>query len=153
MAKTLPFTRKAQPARPRRDKAMLLPMPRACANDLALQVHLALSALRRGGTQHDAKAVLDAHVLATLVADAGYGELTQEQVRAADAALLACYERGNAGGAWQLDGADFDAIAAVVSVYDAQLQSAPLWALTEASERLDRMGVTEAVQPAMRRQA
>lgn len=153
MAKTIPFPRQAQPTRTRRNKAMLLPMPRACADDLALPVHLALAALRRGGTSHDAQALLQAHVLAASIADAGYGALTQAQVNDADAALLACFARGNSGDGWRLDAAAFGAVAAIVSVYDEQLQSAPLWVLNEASERLDRMGAADASQPDMRRLA
>jgi hypothetical protein len=152
MATTIPFPRQAQSARARRSKTMLLPMPRATANELALQVHLALASLRAGGTDRDALALLHAHVLATSMADAGYGVLTQTEVSAADAALLACYERGRAGGGWRLEDADFEALAPVVTVYDEQLQRAPLWVLTEASERLERMGTAPA-QPAMRRLA
>jgi hypothetical protein len=153
MAKTIPFPRHAMAARARHNKAMLLPMPRACADELALQVHLALAALRRGGADRDAQAILHAHVLATTMVDAGYGTLTQEQVVAADAALLACFGRGREAGVWQLEGVHYDALADVVTVYDAQLQRAPLWVLTEASERLDRMGAGDAGQPAMRKMA
>jgi hypothetical protein len=152
MARTIPFPRQAQAAQARRNKAMLLPIPRATADALALQVHLALASLRAGGADRDAQALLHAHVLATSMADAGYGTLTQAQVSAADAALLACYERGRTGAGWSLDGMEFDAVAAIVTVYDEQLQRAPLWALTEASERLERMGMSGA-QPAMRKLA
>jgi hypothetical protein len=153
MAKTLTFARPTQATRPRRNKAMLLPMPRACADELALQVHLALAALRRGGAHHDARALLHVQVLAATMANAGYGTLTQTQVNDADAALLACFERGQTGGVWQLDQAGFDAIAPIVTVYDEQLQRAPLWVLTEASERLERMGAGGAGQPDMRKLA
>jgi hypothetical protein len=151
MARTIPFPRQAQAAQARRNKAMLLPIPRATADALALQVHLALASLRAGGADRDAQALLHAHVLATSMADAGYGTLTQAQVSAADAALLACYERGRTGAGWTLDAMEFDAVAAIVTVYDEQLQRAPLWTLTEASERLERMG--SGAQPAMRRLA
>ena len=153
MAKTLTFARPTQATRPRRSKAMLLPIPRACADDLALQVHLALAALRRSGAHHDALALLHVQVLTTTMVDAGYGTLTQAQVDEADAALLACFERGQSGGVWQLDKAGFDAIAPIVTVYDEQLQRAPLWVLTEASVRLERMGAAGVGQPDMRKRA
>ncbi|TAM06817.1 MAG: hypothetical protein EPN70_04515 [Paraburkholderia sp.] len=153
MAKTIPFPQQAHAAHVRRNKAMLLPMPRACANDLALQVHLALAALRGGGTNHDAQAMLHTHVLAMSIVNAGYGALTQAQVRDADAALLACFERGRSDGNWRLDAAEADALAAIVTVYDLQLQFAPLWALTEASERLEQMGMGETGQAAKRKHA
>jgi hypothetical protein len=153
MARTIPFPQRSQAGRARRSKSMLLPMPHAVSNELALQVHLALAALGRGGSSDDTRALLHAHVLAQSIASAGYGVLEPEQVRVADAALLGCYERGNAGGAWQLDEAGFEALKQIVSVYDSQLQSAPLWVLTEASERLERMGAGEADPQAMRKSA
>jgi hypothetical protein len=152
MAKTIPFPQRAQ-ARSRRTKTMLLPMPCTAANDLALQVHLALSALRLGGSLDDARALLHAHVLAQSIADAGYGTFEAAQIQAADAALLQCFERGNTGGGWQLDPSEFEALAHVITVYDAQLQSAPMWVLAEASDRLERMSAGEFGQSRMRRHA
>ncbi|SDC07852.1 hypothetical protein SAMN05421548_1043 [Paraburkholderia lycopersici] len=153
MVRTIPFPHRSPAGRARRSKSMLLPIPHAVANELALQVHLALAALRRGGTGDDARAVLHAHVLAQSIAEAGYGALEPEQVRVADVALIDCFERGNTGGGWQLDEAGFEALAGLVTVYDRQLQSAPLWALTEASERLERMGAGETSQQALRKSA
>ncbi|WP_028218279.1 hypothetical protein [Paraburkholderia oxyphila] len=150
MAKTIPFPQHKS-TRARRNKAELLPMPRAGADDLALQVHLALASLRAAGTQHDAQALLHAHVLAQSIAGAGYGALTPEQVRCADEAILACFSRGGAEDDWRLDDVQFEAVKAIVSVYDQQLQSAPFWVLAEASERLERMRTGEARQPMRKR--
>ena len=56
MPKTLPFARNPNAARVRRAKTMLLPMPRATADELALRVHLALATMRAGaGSVHDAQ--------------------------------------------------------------------------------------------------
>lgn len=145
MAKPIPFPQRAQ-ARGRRSKTLLLPMLHVAANDLALQVHLALAAVRpdgTGGSADDARALLHAHVLAQSIAEAGYGRLEAEQIQAADAALLECFSRGNAGGGWRLEAAAFTALAQIISVYDAQLQSAPMWVLAEASDRLERMSAGE----------
>lgn len=138
MAKTIPFPQH-KTTRARRHKAELLPMPRASADELALQVHLALASLREDGSQHDAQALLHAHVLAQSIAGAGYGTLTPEQIRGADEAILACFARGGAEGVWCLDDAQFEAVKSIVSVYDQQLQNAPFWVLAQASERLERM--------------
>lgn len=139
MAKTIPF-----PRQPRRTKTMLLPIPRAVADELALQVHLALSALRRaGGARRDAQTLLHALVLAQSIAQAGYGELETTLVHAADAAMIACFARGDETDDWYLDDASFESLSGLVTLYDRQLQSAPLWALTEASNRLERMTVPE----------
>jgi len=153
MAKTIPFPRQPQAAKARRSKAMLLPMPRACADDVALQVHLSLALLRDGGSPHDAEALLHAHVQAVTMAGSGYGALTQEQVNAADAALLACFESGRAGRGWRFDEAGFAAVATIVSVYDEQLRNAPLWLLTEVSDRLDRMRAGQAQRTGMLKMA
>jgi hypothetical protein len=56
MAKTIPFTRNTHAARARRAKTLLLPMPRASADELSLQVHITLDALRRSrGNVHAAQ--------------------------------------------------------------------------------------------------
>jgi hypothetical protein len=146
MAKTIPFPRSSDSARARRNKTMLLPIPRATADALALQVHLALSALRgEAASCRDAQTLLQTQVLALSIADAGYGNLTPEEARRADDALIACFERGGREGLWRIDDEAFEALARIVSLYDGQLQSAPMWVLAEASERLDRMsaGVDE----------
>ncbi|WP_322048597.1 hypothetical protein [Paraburkholderia sp. J67] len=153
MAKTIPFPQHIQAARARRHRAKgdLLPMPRASSDELALQVHLALAALHAGGSQHDAQAILHAHWLAQASAEAGYGVLTPELVGPADEAILACFSLGGATGEWRLDDAQFDAIKAVIAVYDQQLQSAPLWVLTDASERLERVRAGDTRQAARKR--
>ncbi|PXW15440.1 hypothetical protein [Paraburkholderia caballeronis] len=144
---TIPFQRSSGNARARRSKTMLLPIPRATADGLALQVHLALSALRGGyATGNDAQTLLQTQVLVLSIVNAGYGELTPEEASRADDALLACFERGGREGAWRLDDEAFDALARIVTVYDGQLRSAPLWVLTDASERLDRIGAGENAQ-------
>jgi len=154
MATTIPFPRRSSDAaRVRRNKTMLLPMPRATADALALQVHLALAALRGGfATNSHAQTLLQTQVLASSIVDAGYGELTPDDARRADDALLACFERGNREGVWQLDDAAFDALARIVTVYDGQLHGVPLWVLVEANERLNRISANGAGR-AQRKQA
>lgn len=154
MAKTIPFPRPSDGARARRSKTMLLQIPRSTADALALQVHLALSALRSdAATCRDAQTLLQTQVLALSIADAGYGELAPEEARRADDALIACFERGGRDGVWRIDDEAFDALARIVTVYDGQLQSAPLWVLADASERLDRMSAGEDERRAQRRRA
>lgn len=154
MAKTIPFPRSSDATRARRSKTMLLPIPRATADALALQVHLALSAMRgESATSRDAKTLLQTQVLALTIADAGYGELTPEEARRADDALLACFERGNRDGVWRVDGEAFDSLARIATVYDDQLRSAPMWVLADASERLDRMSAGDDERRAQRKRA
>jgi hypothetical protein len=139
MAKTLPFPRNAQATHARQAKAALLPMPRATADELALRVHLALDTLRRGkGGNLDAQTLTQALILAGFLVDLGYGKLAPEQVRVADTLVAACFSRGRAADEWRLDDEGVAAFMMVVSLYDWQLHSAPLWAVAEASDRLDR---------------
>ncbi|PLZ04115.1 hypothetical protein CY652_00015 [Burkholderia sp. WAC0059] len=145
MARTPSFSRAPQQGgRARRSKAMLLPIPRASANGLALQVHLALAALHgSGGTRQDAQTLLHTLALASAIADAGYGSIAPGLMAAAEAAVTACFSNGRETGRWRLDDAAFDAFSQVVTVYDRQLQTAPLWALTEASQWLERLSAGE----------
>jgi hypothetical protein len=154
MAKTIPFSGNTQAARARAAKAMLLPLPRDTAEGLALQVHLALDALRRGqGSVSAAQTVTQAMLLVAFIVEAGYGTLTSETLRTADALSAACFERGRATSEWMLDRAGYDVFAAIVTVYDFQLQKAPMWAITEASDRLDRFTAGEPYHAVNRKRA
>jgi len=154
MAKTIPFPRPSDASRARRNKTMLLQIPRSTADALALQVHLALSALRGdSATASDAKTLLETQVLALTIANAGYGDLTAEEAGRADDVLIACFDRGHRDGVWRIDDEAFDALARIVTVYDGQLQSAPLWVLAEASERLERMSAGVDERRAQRKRA
>jgi hypothetical protein len=64
MPKTLPFARRPNSARARRAKTMLLPMPRATADDLALRVQLALATMWAGaGSARDAQTLTQTMIL------------------------------------------------------------------------------------------
>jgi hypothetical protein len=139
MAKTVSFSRSTNAARARRAKSMLLPMPRATADELALRVHLALAALRNGaGSVRDAQTLTQTMILTGFLVESGYGCTTYEQLVVAEAAIAAAFDRGRATGEWRLDGVSFALFAVIVTTYDQQLQHAPLWAIVEASDRLDR---------------
>jgi hypothetical protein len=154
MAKTIPFSRNTQAAHARAAKAMLLPLPKATAEELALQVHLALDSLRRGkGSVSAAQTVTETMLLVAFIAEAGYGTLTSEALHIADGVSAACFERGRASGEWALDHDGYEIFAVIATMYDHQLQRAPLWALTEASDRLERFKAGEPYQAANRKRA
>ena len=53
---------------------MLLPMPRATADELALRVHLALATMRAGvGSVRNAQTLTQTMILTGFIAEAGYG--------------------------------------------------------------------------------
>jgi hypothetical protein len=154
MAKTIPFSRNTQAARARAAKAMLLPLPKATAEELALQVHLALDSLRRAkGSVSAAQTVTETMLLVAFIVEAGYGTLTSEALHIADAVSAACFERGRASGEWMLDRAGFEIFTVIATMYDHQLQRTPLWALTEASDRLARFKAGEPYRAVSRKRA
>ncbi|NML34574.1 hypothetical protein [Paraburkholderia antibiotica] len=138
MAQPIPF-RNTGAARARHAKAMLLPIARQVADDLALRVHLSLDALRRGaGSKTDAQTLTQIMMLTAYLAEAGFGAMSREEFHAADQTASAAFGIGRERDEWKLDEAGFELFASIATNYDRQLHRAPLWAITEASERLDR---------------
>lgn len=154
MAKTIPFTRSTQAARARRAKALLLPMPRKSADELSLQVHIALDAMRRAkGCVSAAQALTQVMILTGFMAEAGYGAATFEQMRNAEQAISTAFDRGRDTGEWMLDDDAFAQFATIVTTYDYQLQRAPLSVVANASERLERFRAGESFDQSARRRA
>ncbi|MBN3807472.1 hypothetical protein GXB81_31270 [Paraburkholderia sp. Ac-20336] len=139
MAQRIPLSRHTGAARARHAKAMLLPMPRQIADDLALRVHLSLDALRRGaGSKTDAQTLTQIMLLTGYLAEAGFGSMNHEEFCAADRTAAAVFDTGRENDTWQLDDTGFSLFSSIATNYDRQLHRAPLWAIAEASERLDR---------------
>ncbi len=154
MAQPLPFSRNTGAARARHDKAMLLPIARKIADDLALRMHLALDALRRGaGSTSDAQTLTQVMLLTGFLAESGFGPVTGEQLGAAERAVSAVFDIGRETGQWRLDSAGVAIFAEIATNYDRQLHSAPLWAITDASERLDRFTAGMSYQAPVRKRA
>jgi hypothetical protein len=72
------------------------------------------------------------------------------QLGATESAVSAVFDIGPATGEWKLDNAGFALFAEIATNYDRQLRSAPLWAITDASERLDRFTAGMSYQAPMR---
>ncbi|MFM0520697.1 hypothetical protein PQR08_25025 [Caballeronia jiangsuensis] len=155
MSRTLPFQRSSQAVRARLNKAQLLPIPRAVADDLALRAHLSLEAIR-GACDHIAPAqhTTEVVLLGKFLSEAGHGEFSHESLLAADRAMAEVFEGGRQTGTWGVSSESaFALLAAIVSMYDRQLHSATLGALTTASDRLERFKGGEAYQPLQKRRA
>nr|WP_230417771.1 hypothetical protein [Paraburkholderia polaris] len=75
------------------------------------------------------------------------------QLGAANSAVSAVFGIGSATAEWKLDNAGFALFAEIATNYDRQLRSAPLWAITDASERLDRFTAGMSYQAPMRKRA
>ncbi|MEZ2310413.1 hypothetical protein AB6809_27600 [Paraburkholderia sp. RCC_158] len=139
MTRNIHYSRRPQVTNARRGKTLLLPMPRAAADELSLQIHLALDAMRRGkGNVNTAQTLCQAMILVGLLADLGYGHATVGQMRSAEAVISAAFDRGRDSGVWQLDDNGFTQFAIIATMYDEQLRRAPMSAMAEASNRLDR---------------
>ena len=155
MSLPVPFQRSSQAARARLNKAQLLPIPRAVVDDLALRAHLSLEALR-GDCDEIAPAhhITEVVLLAKFLSEAGHGEFSHETLLAADRAMAHVFEGGRERGIWRVSSdAAFALLTAVVCMYDQQLQTVSLGALTSASERLERFKGGEAYQPLQKRRA
>ncbi|MFP4895722.1 hypothetical protein [Paraburkholderia sp. EG304] len=154
MARTIPFARTAAAARARRNRTLLLPMPRAEVDRLCLQVHIALDVMRRErGNAGAAQTLCQAMILTGFLAEAGYGEATFEQMQHAEEVISSAFDRGRESGVWSLDETGFRQFAAIVSTYDKQLRRAPLSAVADASDRLERFRAGEALDQRARKRA
>lgn len=137
-ARTSPFARNSQAARARL-KAMQQTLPREKSDRVSLQVHIALDAMRRGqGTISATQTLCHVMILTGLLAEAGYGAATFEQMRAAEDVIVAAFDRGRDSDAWVLDDEGFRQFAIIVSTYDYQMQHATISALATANEGLER---------------
>jgi hypothetical protein len=104
MAQPIPFSRNAGVARARHAKAMLLPIPRQIADDLALRVHLALDILRRGaGSKTDAQTLTQTMLLTGFLAELGFGSVSSDELEVADRAMAVVFDIGRETDEWRLD--------------------------------------------------
>lgn len=125
---------------------MLLPIARQIADELALRAHLSLDNLRRGvGGITDAQALTQIMLLSGFLSESGFSSVALEQLERAERAASALFDAGRHTDEWQLDSDGFILFAEIVANYDDQLHAAPLWAITDASEKLDRF--TAGMQP------
>jgi hypothetical protein len=146
MARTIPFARTAQAARARRSKTLLLPMPRPEVDRVCLPVHIALDAMRRGrGNVTAAQTLYQAMILTGVLAEAGHGTTTFEQMREAETIISAAFDRGRDSDVWALDDEGFRQFAVIVTTYDYQLRRAPLAVVADASDQLDSFRAGESL--------
>lgn len=154
MPTTLPFARSPQATQKRLSKAQLLPIPRAVADNLALQAHLSLEALRAGSPDiGPAQHVTEVMLLARFLAEAGHGCFPDEALRDADATMASAFDRGERSRIWTVDANEVEPLAAIVSLYDHQLRRASLGALTAASARLEQLKAGEPYRDLQKRRA
>ena len=149
------FARTAQAARARQSKAALLPIARSEADRVSLQVHVALDAMRRKrGNLDTARTLCQVMIVTGLLVEAGYGDATFKQMQEAESILFDAFNRGRHSDVWMLEEEEFLHFATIVTTYDHQMRRAPLAAIIEAGNRLDRFRAGESFdQMAYRRRA
>lgn len=126
-------------------------MRRAEADRVCLSVHIALDAMRRArGNVTAAQTLCQAMILTGVLAEAGYGTATTEQMREAETIISAAFDRGRDSDVWVLDDEGFRQFAVIVTTYDYQLWRAPLAVVADASDRLERFRAGETLDSGTR---
>jgi hypothetical protein len=121
MGRSYPGT--ARVVQSRRSKTLLLPLPRAKADELGLRNHVALASMREGkGSVHAAQALLDVVMVSGFLAEAGYGLLDPAQAHSAEKAARDAIDRGKETDRWFLEPAEFEELVRIVTLYDGQLR-------------------------------
>lgn len=145
MSRSVPINRSARAVRARMTKAQLQPIPRASQDRLALQAHLSLAGLRTGVADIGLAHILtEVTLLAKFLGEAGHGEVSHEMLLGANRAMTEVHAAGRKTGKYILPShAAFSLLAAIVCMYDHQLQIAPLGALRDAGDRLQRFKAGE----------
>lgn len=144
MARSIPFHCSSSAVRAGQAKALQLPLPRATADALSLRYHIALEAMRTGNGYPAAVHTLTAMMLLTqFLAGAGYGRISSEARIESERSITDAFNTGNEQGEWMFDDVGYAHFAAIVSVHDFQLYSAPMSAIIAAGERLDRLKLDE----------
>jgi hypothetical protein len=120
-------------------REQLLPLPVASVRPILLEYHLAFDALARGSG-----AETMAHKLAHMTAHAWYlmvpGELPCELHDGAQNALIAVFERGQAGAGWTLETDEREALQRLLLAHERQLLELPRHRIDAALQRLKRLG-------------
>ena len=121
------------------DGQSVLPMARASADRLSLHVHVALDSMRRGfGNVAATQTLAQVMFLSESLASQGYGMVSRSGVGRAEAAIVGAYERGRQQNVWCFDAEDFETFAAIVTIFDYQLQNAPLSAHILANAQFEQ---------------
>ncbi|MFM0610287.1 hypothetical protein PQR05_38045 [Paraburkholderia sediminicola] len=131
----------AQPSRQARlNRTLLLPMPRSVADEVSLQHHTALAALRmKQGSEYSLTALMQMIVVTAFVDEASHHELRVDALRRAEKMINTALERGRTGGGWYLEPEATEYVAALICYHDDQLCHTPLKVLAKALERLENL--------------
>ena len=107
--------------------------------DLTLGVRAAALALRSGvGVEHHVHTLASAINVALVLAERGAGREFQDEIIAAQTALVRTIERGRRSGRWGFDGPALAEVDRALAVYEAQLAAVPRIAARDAVREVTR---------------
>jgi len=126
-------------------------MDDAQQRDLTLRVRVALLALSRGvGTQQHVFDLASAVNVALVLTERGAGREFQDDIIAAQTALMRTIERGRRSGRWGFDGPALGEVERAIEIYEAQLAAVPRIeardAVREVTRRVQQGHVFEIVR-------
>uniref|UniRef100_UPI003BEEF437 hypothetical protein n=1 Tax=Burkholderia arboris TaxID=488730 RepID=UPI003BEEF437 len=121
-------------------KRLLLPLPREEIEQMSLQYHAALEAIRmKQGSAHGMRILLQMIILTGFIDDARRQDIRADVLTAAERGILVAFERGERESVWTFDESTDELVATLLAWHDDQLCTAPLAVLMEAIERVGRM--------------
>ncbi|WP_250463222.1 hypothetical protein [Caballeronia sp. GAFFF2] len=122
----------------RHKKVLYLPLDRDSVAQIAVQVRMALEVARAGqGDAATLRCLAQAVALTGLIAAAGHGEIEEEALQAAEAALFGTLSSADLN-SWGLDAGELSAITDVVNEHDRQLRETRLDVVVRAFEKIER---------------
>lgn len=134
--------KQATPQRTRRTvltRTMLLPMPRARADSLSLEYHLALATLHSGeGNIAQAGLLLRTTLLGYFIGREEHDHSDADLFGNAQSALARTFDRVDSGGGWAIAGSDYCAVRDAMLSHDAQLMRIPLHLYDKGSQQTEK---------------
>ncbi|MCX4163133.1 MULTISPECIES: hypothetical protein [Paraburkholderia] len=125
-------------------KAQLLPPTAASARELSLRNHLAVAACRSGnGNRALLRELFAIACLSYFLREAGFAFGPDTLYGEVQGALERCVERCSTDEPWQVDEPDGVALGRLVTIYDRQFSTAPMYVMEGAHKRLKRLAVGE----------
>jgi hypothetical protein len=119
---------------------MMRPMAPARADEISLDYHMTLEALRSGvGDQYHIGSMAQAIYMAMLLNQRGYGVAGPELFRDAEKVILCCRKAKLETGVYVVDQDAYTLLGQILTLFDQQLTAVPVGELMTASDRLKQI--------------
>ncbi|CAD6557732.1 hypothetical protein ACFQ3P_30855 [Paraburkholderia sabiae] len=118
-------------------------LPGLTTNLIATRCHLALHAMRTAnGTASTAKTLLEVVIVSGLLAELGYGQMSETTGRAAEATIRRVVISGLERGNWNFEEDEVQAICRIVAAFERQLEATPADEIEAAFEAAAKLGLS-----------